>query len=70
MKDEYLLSKGWRRIGTRRTDAFTVVSYWDHPDHQPDDCRGAFTKSDAEDHQRHLNKGGKCDCVPSEGRKK
>lgn len=61
MTDEYLIAKGWRRIGKRTNDG-GWAHFWDHPDHQPDE-HGAFTKTDAVNHQLRIDQGLGCDCV-------
>lgn len=54
---EYLIRNGWRLIGKQGS-----IKYWDHRDHQPD-ARGAFTTTDAAEHQKIFDKDGWCDCV-------
>ena len=54
---EYLSGKGWRCIGRQGS-----IRYWDHPNHQPD-MRGAFTTTDAAEHQEEFEKNGWCNCI-------
>ena len=57
---EYLSGNGWRCIGWRGS-----IRYWDHPNHQPD-VRGAFTTTDASEHQKEFEKNGWCNCVTTQ----
>lgn len=59
-QSEYLQSKGWRKVGERGG-----MKYWDHPDHQPA-RHGCFITFDAVSHQRNLDKGWICACIPHE----
>lgn len=65
---DYLVSKGWRLI--RKVTGYSPAQghkvnwqAWEHPDHQPN-RRGVFQKTEALNHQRQLDKGLGCDCIP------
>ena len=60
---EYLNSKGWRLIGSKRSRLGGYTKYYSHPDHQPA-RHGAFSQTSALSHQKRLDKGGRCNCVP------
>jgi hypothetical protein len=62
---EYLTSKGWRLVRKRRNGE-GVHHLWDHPDHQPG-RRGFFNQTTAKQHQKHLDNGGTCRCLPRDG---
>jgi hypothetical protein len=61
---EALRSKGWRLISGGR-GKYHNINYWDHPNHQPL-YRGCFTQSEALHHQKMLDKGYSCSCIPKE----
>lgn len=56
---EYLISKGWRLVGRNGG-----IKYWIHEEHQPA-RKGCFTTTNAANHQRRLDKGYVCSCVPN-----
>ncbi len=60
--NDYLISRGWRLVAVRKTHD-GGYQCWTHPDHQPV-ARGWFTADSAERHQRMLDQGGQCNCVP------
>lgn len=62
MNKEQLESKGWRKVGAK-CFGYTRIALWTHDDHQPN-VRGLFTQTQAIAHQRKLDKGYRCNCVP------
>jgi hypothetical protein len=67
---DYLISKGWRLV--RKVDGYsprlkhhTNWQAWEHSDHQPD-RHGFFQKGEALEHQKSLDKGRVCDCIPAQ----
>jgi hypothetical protein len=57
---ERLVLVGWRQIGSRGS-----IKFWDHPEHQPAE-RGAFTTTDALEHQIEVEMNCHCDCIKPE----
>jgi hypothetical protein len=60
--NEYLKSKGWRLVSKKKTK-YGLILFWDHDNHQPL-RHGFFTQTGAVDHQKHLDKGDTCKCIP------
>lgn len=61
---DYLQQHGWILIKDD-SGKYHNIKYWNHPDHQPN-RRGMFTTSKAEAHQKMLDSGGRCQCIPKE----
>jgi len=61
---EKLESAGWRIVAEKR-GKYHNVNLWTHDNHQPSRA-GFFTTTAAQTHQRFLDKGNTCHCVPKE----
>ena len=63
---EFLISHGWRFVGTKKGQHGQTSKFFDHPEHQHD--WGMFTTSDGMKHQKDFMKHGTCDCIKPEER--
>ncbi len=55
MSDDYLISKGWRKIGEKRLEDGGKCHLWAHDDHAKNDGR-FYTKGEAQTKQQFIDK--------------